>query len=299
MYKIIGADGNEYGPVTAEQLRQWIAEGRVNPQTKVQIEGSAEWNTLAELPGFSDTDDSPAASAPLLATGPVDAKALVAGILARGYEIDIGSCIQRSWDLWKSNLGIMVAATLIATLLVGGVGTGLSLIIRLLFGFRSIGGMFIGLGANFLWAFVVGGPMFGGLYWFLLKLVRGEPATVSDVFAGFTRAFGPLVATYLLMTVLMILGCVLCLIPGIYLSVAWIFALPLVIDRNFGAWEALEVSRKVVTRHWWILFVLVLLAGLIGTAGVVACCIGVLVTAPLTHTILIYAYQDVFGTPPS
>jgi hypothetical protein len=29
IYKIIGQDGKEYGPVTAEQLRQWIAEGRV------------------------------------------------------------------------------------------------------------------------------------------------------------------------------------------------------------------------------------------------------------------------------
>ena len=35
MYKIIGADGNEYGPITTEQLRQWLAEGRVNAQTKV------------------------------------------------------------------------------------------------------------------------------------------------------------------------------------------------------------------------------------------------------------------------
>ena len=35
MYKIIGADQKEYGPVTAEQLRQWIAEGRVNGQTSV------------------------------------------------------------------------------------------------------------------------------------------------------------------------------------------------------------------------------------------------------------------------
>ncbi len=38
MYKIIGADGKEYGPVTSEQVRQWITEGRANAQTKVQPE---------------------------------------------------------------------------------------------------------------------------------------------------------------------------------------------------------------------------------------------------------------------
>ncbi len=53
MYKIVGADGKEYGPVTAEQLRQWLAEGRVNAWTRVLAEGATEWKTLAELPEFA------------------------------------------------------------------------------------------------------------------------------------------------------------------------------------------------------------------------------------------------------
>ena len=48
MYKIIGADQKEYGPVSAEQLRQWIAEGRVNGQTKVQAADATEWQTMAD-----------------------------------------------------------------------------------------------------------------------------------------------------------------------------------------------------------------------------------------------------------
>ena len=50
MYKIIGGDQREYGPITAEQLRQWIAEGRANGQTKVQLEGSSEWQPLGSIP---------------------------------------------------------------------------------------------------------------------------------------------------------------------------------------------------------------------------------------------------------
>ena len=53
MYKIIGADGKEYGPVSAEQLRQWLNEGRVNQQTRVQAEGSADWQTLGNMPELS------------------------------------------------------------------------------------------------------------------------------------------------------------------------------------------------------------------------------------------------------
>jgi hypothetical protein len=52
MYKIIGADGKEYGPITADQLRQWIAEGRVNAQTRVLVEGATEWRPLADIPDF-------------------------------------------------------------------------------------------------------------------------------------------------------------------------------------------------------------------------------------------------------
>ncbi len=42
-YKIIGSDLKQYGPVSAEDLRKWIADGRLNAQTKVQIEGTDEW----------------------------------------------------------------------------------------------------------------------------------------------------------------------------------------------------------------------------------------------------------------
>ena len=53
MYKIIGADQKEYGPVSAEQLRQWMAEGRVNVQTRVLPEGATEWKALGDLPEFA------------------------------------------------------------------------------------------------------------------------------------------------------------------------------------------------------------------------------------------------------
>ena len=60
-YKIIGADGKEYGPVTATQLQQWVTEGRVNPQTRVQPDGSTDWKPLAEYPEFQP---APATTAP-------------------------------------------------------------------------------------------------------------------------------------------------------------------------------------------------------------------------------------------
>jgi hypothetical protein len=53
MYKIIGANQVEYGPVSADQLRQWITEGRVNAQTLVQPEGATDWRPLSQFPEFA------------------------------------------------------------------------------------------------------------------------------------------------------------------------------------------------------------------------------------------------------
>jgi len=39
--------------VSAEQLRQWLAECRVHGQTRVKPEGATEWQPLASLPEFA------------------------------------------------------------------------------------------------------------------------------------------------------------------------------------------------------------------------------------------------------
>lgn len=50
MYTIIGGDGREYGPVSAEQVRQWIAAGRASLETQAKAAGSAEWKPVSEYP---------------------------------------------------------------------------------------------------------------------------------------------------------------------------------------------------------------------------------------------------------
>ena len=53
MYKIIGTDGRQYGPVNAEQLRRWLAENRVHALTLVQTEGAQDWKPLSAFPEFA------------------------------------------------------------------------------------------------------------------------------------------------------------------------------------------------------------------------------------------------------
>src|ERR1039457_3976082 len=77
MYKIIGADQKEYGPITPEQIRFWISEGRVNGQTQACADGTTDWKPLSAFPEFADafglgtatTSAAPTMTSPTLQSG--------------------------------------------------------------------------------------------------------------------------------------------------------------------------------------------------------------------------------------
>lgn len=52
MYKIVGADNREYGPVTQEEVLQWIAQGRANAQTIARLEDGGAWKPLGTFDEF-------------------------------------------------------------------------------------------------------------------------------------------------------------------------------------------------------------------------------------------------------
>jgi hypothetical protein len=96
MYRIIGADGKEYGPISADQLRQWITEGRANASSPVLVQGAAEWKTLGALPEFSllfAGTASGGAPSPLAAPGTYKSSALAVTSLILGIiSLTFGLC---------------------------------------------------------------------------------------------------------------------------------------------------------------------------------------------------------------
>ncbi len=79
MYKILGSDGNEYGPVSIDQLKKWIAENRVEKKTPVIPEGGPDWVFLDSLPEFAAAFTPPAPGpppSPSSARGPKSADGL-------------------------------------------------------------------------------------------------------------------------------------------------------------------------------------------------------------------------------
>jgi len=70
MYKIIGADGQQYGPISGDQIRRWIAENRVRGETLTQAEGTADWKPLSSFPEFANVGATPPTITPPTASYP-------------------------------------------------------------------------------------------------------------------------------------------------------------------------------------------------------------------------------------
>ena len=319
MYKIIGGDHKQYGPISAEDVHKWIAEGRLNAQSLAQAPGDIEWKQLSAFPEFAGAfaGGSATPDVPPAVTTPAD-------LLEHDYELDIGGCVGRGWDLLKNNFSLLFVGALIYLLIEGAIA-----------GFGAI--PFIGPLFSIANLFIVG-PLMGGVFYIFIQTIRNQPASVGDVFAGFRKAFVQLFLGYLVPALLAGL-CVIpavvvlvvsmihsgvwaapqtnpflghhpfpmemllpffgvllvCLIPMVYLQISWSFVLPLIIDKQMDFWSAMGASRRMVSKHWWHVFGLMILIGLLNMVGVLACCVGVLFTIPIGIGALMYAYETIFS----
>ena len=238
-YRIIGGDQKQYGPISAEEMRQWIAEGRLNGQSLAWVEGGADWRSLATFPEFSDALVAQTAARPPIAAAPASPSELASQILAREPELRLGECLKAGFSFLAGNVGFVLGAVFLVWLINGVM-------------------MFLPfLGGIMHW--LLSGVLMGGLYLACIRRLRGEAVSVSGVFDGFKLCFVQLMLAGALTKLLEQIGFALCVLPGIYLLVAWSFALPLVADIRLEFGSAMELSRKVVSRVWFQVFLLLLI----------------------------------------
>jgi hypothetical protein len=230
MFKMIGGDGREYGQLTADQLREWIADNRANGQTLVQEEGSGVWQPLSALPEFAEALAGAGASvsaepalAPAIPVGAGEIERLV----GQDYALDVGGCLARGWQLLMQHLFLIFGAASLVWMMMVGSSLACGLV-----------------------TLVIGGALYGGLMVLYLKLLRQQPASVTDIFSGFGPWFVQLMFVWVVSQVASGVG-MFCLLPGIYLKVVWAFGLALAADRRMEFWPALELSRRIVSKHWF------------------------------------------------
>jgi hypothetical protein len=111
-------------------------------------------------------------------------------------------------------------------------------------------------------------PMMVGITIMGIRHSQGRSVSTGSIFNYFHRSPAAIL-WYVLMMLMLMLGTLLLILPGIYLSFAYMFSLPLMIEKDLSPWQALEVSRKAVTRIWFratgflMLIMLMLMLGMI------------------------------------
>jgi hypothetical protein len=175
--------------------------------------------------------------------------------------MDIGKVFERGWKLFVKDVApYVIGALILAALSVVTIG-------------------------------ILYGPLSAGLYVMAVRRVRqNRTAEIGDVFWGlshFWRFFG----AALLLLILIGIGFVFLIIPGLLLATIWIYVFPVMVDRDMGVFDAMAESRRLVRENGFGQhFVMMLLLIALSIAGSIAGGLGHLLTLPLSFTIITAMY---------
>ncbi len=137
-------------------------------------------------------------------------------------------------------------------------------------------------------------PMFMAIHIMGIRHAANKPSSASAVFQYFHK-IPALVLCYIIMTPLIILGLLLFVLPGIYLMVAYMYALPLIVEKNMTPWQALEVSRKALTRKWFSIFGLLLILLLVNSLAIFTLGIAYIWVIPWSVLTMSMVHIKLFG----
>jgi hypothetical protein len=222
-------------------------------------------------------------------------------VLQYGYDFQTGEYFSNGWEIFKKGFWSFAGFTVVFL----SIQFGLALIPLI----GAIG------------SFLLSAPLSAGYYLLADRIARRESTEFNTFFKGFDY-FGPLVIQSMIQTLMLfILGgpflflavfayfrqenlldtdfglemldsnlfvspmfwTIIFLIPLIYLSIAWRWAPLLIIFYSMRPLQALETSRKLITRKWFLFLVFYLITGILIMSGVLLFFVGILFTVSFLY----------------
>ncbi|MFN7115350.1 MAG: BPSS1780 family membrane protein [Saprospiraceae bacterium] len=226
------------------------------------------------------------------------------------YQFKFGDYIGQGFDLFKQNMGNFVGYTLVYVMIIGVLS-----VIPLI---------------GFLGVYALSPILYAGFLIGAHRTASGQRLEFGDFFKGFDHA-GQLIVWYLvsiIATTLLMLpffisifswysemladpeGYIenpdpfgmfanipswsyLLFLPAIYLGVAWRWAPQFIVFNNMNFWDAMEMSRRLITKKWLIQFLFLIVFSIIGGIGALGLLIGMFFTVPAAMCMEYAAFADV------
>jgi len=123
-----------------------------------------------------------------------------------------------------------------------------------------------------------------------LGFADNKQSRYKDLFSCFHLLLKYIIASTLY-TLIVVLGFILFIIPGIIWGIKYQFYIHFMVDKEVGPIEALKLSSRATYGAKSELLVFGFVLSLINIAGVLCCGIGLLVTLPLTLVAWTYVYR--------
>ncbi|WP_075186007.1 hypothetical protein [Teredinibacter haidensis] len=212
----------------------------------------------------------------------------IGGSLERGlngeYDFAIGSTIKKAWSLTKGfkrtywGAALIVVAVSVVFMLLGipvKNNVALAIVVQII-------------------SYIVIYPLSAGFYMLSVRRAAGREVQAMEITGYFNRTLKIFLLNVLMM-VLVAVGLLLLVLPGLYLMVAYMFAVPLMIDKNMGVWAALEASRKTVTHKWFSFFGVFFLVMILVAVAAIPFGIGLIWVLPLVSLVFGVLYTQILG----
>ena len=185
-------------------------------------------------------------------------------------EINISKWIMNGWDLVMKDFGNFLLLSLIYVVL-----------LTLAFSTWIIG-------------LILAGPLTAGFFYIIFNRIRGKEFYMGDIAKGF-EVFVAAVLADILISVFVGIGLALLIIPGIIISALYMFAIPLIMEKKMDFWQAMEYSRKLVSKNLFELSIFMLVLYILLFIGVLLLLVGFFVALPIVFAAIAYAYSDLIG----
>lgn len=137
-------------------------------------------------------------------------------------------------------------------------------------------------------------PIVVGIFILGIKRSVDAPMESTSVFDYFNKA-ASLFLTMFLVYLMVFIGLLLLVLPGIYLAIAYFYSMPLVVEKDLRPWQAMEVSRKAIGKRWFSFFLLSIVISLIVFISAIPLGIGMIWTIPMSFVCYGLLYRNMFG----
>jgi uncharacterized membrane protein len=254
-YRVVAPSGKEYGPVDLPGLVKWVKEGRVTKTTQIRKNTDTPVDA-ASLPELAH-EFAPAAAAP---------SPPIITTVALPKEFKSWDFINQAWGILKPHW-LPVSVMFLLLSIVGAVpyiGPCITLVLR--------------------------GTIMVGIYRAVLGMLAGRTPTIEMMFGGFDR-FGQAFVATLVCSILIGLGTLLFIVPGIILALMWMFTIPVIAETDQDFWTAMQTSAALTQGYRWNLFCLCLAFIPVMLLGLLCCCIGVVVSQAVIYTSMALVYR--------